>query len=203
MGGPNFERRGRLDGVVGFRKWQLIDGELCSVHNPLGGAEFYKFTRGTNISKCLCAVSIPHNPPQSHRECGFYASANINALQHWWMIKRFSLNYPLITGAVLCGGVTAAHGRVGVRSEFQIILGLAYLREYQARPNFPWLTPQPLTEIIDRENLAPVAEKYGVPLIPGYEIESWALEFGSTLEDLGKIYMPRFYNKPQEKPRWQ
>ena len=185
--------------VVGYRQWRVARNARGEAELRSGGVGDAAWIPGTNRASCkltqLAAAgtyspsreveaggATPHEAPGSDCSCGIYGTHVLAAPE----------DPTLPTGAIIAWGRIEVH-QSGFRAELSqvAVLGL----------------PQMIHSDVQRELVEEAAERYGVPCVPGDQVERFALELGAPIpaklwpQKIGDYdYRPRSTEQPGQQP---
>lgn len=162
---------------IGFRVWQIRRhrGKLGLRYGRYGLFCPYRnrFWHLDSVTEAECIPPdkewrrVPHEPPGSNCTCGLYA---YNSLTELRTSIRPMTYLPLAVGLVLGWGRIVQHEK-GWRAQYAKPVAIA---EPPRKDPLLWFFIERYSE---RKTRA-LVERSGLPLVPWYEIEEYALQFG-------------------------
>jgi hypothetical protein len=148
------------EALTGFRRWRVVDGRLRSPYLPVFwderilAARCYRQESGESLLPA-------HTPPFAHCSCGIHAYNEPDA-------DFPAVDYRGVTGIVTIRGKVAI-GPDGMRAELARVEALGVYSRWSRRQRREVLALADRLgiDLVDLDELADAAERYGRPLLPG------------------------------------
>lgn len=148
------------EALTGFRRWRVVDGRLRSPYLPVFWDERILAARCYRQESGDSTLPV-HTPPFAHCSCGIHAYNEPD-------LDFPAVDYRGVTGIVTIRGKVAI-GPDGMRAELARVEALCVYARWSRRHrrDVLALADRLGIDLVDLDDLADAAERYGRPLLPG------------------------------------
>jgi hypothetical protein len=156
-----FEAPDLIEPLTAFRRWRVVDGRLRSPYLPVFWDERLLTARCHRRAAGASAAAPPHTPPFAFCKCGIYAYSEPD-------VDFPAVDYRGVTGIVTVRGRVTI-GPEGMRAELARVEALGVYSRWSSRQRreVSAIADRLGIDLVDLDELADAAERYGRPLLPG------------------------------------